>query len=227
MVIAAALQIIWGRRLILSWGLLWFAAAHAPNTGILLPINALVSEHWMYLPTAGLFLGVAGCLENIKQKATIFFVLSLAALALGAKTYVQNRAWHDSVTYYESILAGGEDSGRAYVNLAKNYWMRDDFEKAIKYERRAIEHYSSYPPVRLSFMHFNLALMYLGINPGDENSAVTVDDVKRALPLSGRLPEVIDEMKAAHELNPDFYWINQFLSVVEDYQKKSNEEHGK
>jgi hypothetical protein len=62
MVLAAFAQIAWGRgkkALALSWGLLWFGAAHAPNSGILFSMNSLFLEHWMYLPTIGLFLGFA------------------------------------------------------------------------------------------------------------------------------------------------------------------------
>jgi tetratricopeptide (TPR) repeat protein len=229
MVAGVVLQILWGqarRGLFLSWGLLWFAAAQSPNTGILLPVNALVSEHWMYLPTIGLFLGaaqtVAAWLDSLKSKKAAIFaagLVALAALSLGAKTYFQNRAWHDPVAYYENIVSSGENSGRAYANLGKNYWARGEFEKAIKYQRLAVAYFSVQPSPKLSFMHFNLALMYLGIRPGDENSVVTAEDLRRALPLSDRLPEAIEEMKKAHELNPDFYWINEFLAVIHDYQK--------
>ncbi|MFA5041333.1 MAG: hypothetical protein WC464_06850, partial [Bdellovibrionales bacterium] len=47
------------RGLELSWGFLWFAAAHSPDTGLLFPMNSLFLEHWMYLPSVGLFLGIA------------------------------------------------------------------------------------------------------------------------------------------------------------------------
>jgi tetratricopeptide (TPR) repeat protein len=225
MTAAATLQILWGqarRGLTLSWGLLWFAAAHAPNTGILIPINALVSEHWMYLPTVGLFLGVAACFENLKLKhaSTIRAVfVVLAALPLSAKTYFQNRVWHDPVTYYENIVASGEDAVRAYSNLSKNYWARGDFERAIEYQRRAIAYLSVRPALKLSFRNFNLALMYLGARPEGEGGTVTIEELKRALPLSRRIPEAIGEMEKAHALDPDFYWTNRFLAVIYEYRK--------
>lgn len=225
MAAGAMLQILWGqarRGLVLSWGLLWFAVAHAPNTGILIPINALVCDHWMYLPTVGLFLGVASCFESLKPKpapAIMAGLVVLAALPLGAKTYFQNRAWHDPVTYYENILASGEDSVRAYANLSKNYWARGDFERAIKYQRMAIAYYRGVSVSKLPFRHFNLGLMYLGARPEGEGGTVTVEELKRVLPLSDRVPEAIMEMEKAHELDPDFYWTNKFLAVIYEYQQ--------
>ena len=62
-VVFAAAHIIYScrshRGLAMSFGLLWFAAAHAPDTGILVMTNSLFLEHWMYLPSVGLFLGLA------------------------------------------------------------------------------------------------------------------------------------------------------------------------
>jgi tetratricopeptide (TPR) repeat protein len=223
MAVGAALQILHGRGrrgLALSWGFLWFAAAHAPNTGVLVPINALLSDHWMYLPTVGLFLGVAAWLDSLKLKQVMMFVVVLAAIALGTKTYFQNRAWYDRAAYYENIIASGEVSRRAYNNLGKIYWLQGEFDKAIEYQQMAIERYAVWKPQSiLPFMHFNLALMYLGTRPEGEGGTVTVEELKRALPLSDRIPEAIAEMEKAHEMDPDFYWTNKFLAVIYDYRK--------
>src|ERR1035437_5260609 len=58
----ALAQIVTGkgkRGLPLSFGLFWFAAALSPLTGIVVPIDAMVSEGWLYMPTIGLSLGAA------------------------------------------------------------------------------------------------------------------------------------------------------------------------
>ena len=77
-VAVAAAQIIWGkgkRGLPLSWGLLWFGAAHFPDSGLLVPVNSLFLEHWMYLPTIGLFLGIAQSLHDLFARLKIIISL--------------------------------------------------------------------------------------------------------------------------------------------------------
>jgi hypothetical protein len=67
MVAGVILQILWGRArrgLALSWGFLWFAAAYSPSSGILIPSDMLIAERWMYLPTIGIALGMAGNLSS-------------------------------------------------------------------------------------------------------------------------------------------------------------------
>ncbi len=57
-VAATLLHIFLGRGkrgLPLTWGLLWFAAALSPYTGILKPVDGQFFEHWIYLPAIGFF----------------------------------------------------------------------------------------------------------------------------------------------------------------------------
>jgi Tfp pilus assembly protein PilF len=208
------------RGLALSWGLLWFAAAHAPNTGILLPINALVSEHWMYLPTIGLFLGAALGMENLQEKKlqAIAVVLAVvAALSLGAKTYLQNRVWRDPGAFYENILSCGESTGRVHNNLGLFYWSERDFDRAIVQLRLAVENPGMRMEPMIVGMHTNLALMYLHANV-NETGSVTLEELRSALPLSPQTAEAIGELQTALKIDPDFMWANQMLTVIYDYQ---------
>ncbi|MBU6476235.1 MAG: hypothetical protein KGQ70_09735, partial [Alphaproteobacteria bacterium] len=105
--VAALLQMAWGkgkRGLACTWGLLWFAAAFSPYSGIVSPINALIAEHWMYLPSIGLALGLAQTialwLEKRKTeylRKAVAFSAFLIVTACGAATFRQNRVWHDPV----------------------------------------------------------------------------------------------------------------------------------
>jgi hypothetical protein len=137
--IAAFAQIIWCRkqpRPALSWGMLWFAGAHLPQAGVLQPVNSLFLEHWMYLPSIGLFLGMGEALAQplIRLKAAkiagvIAFVI---ALVFGYLTYAQNEIWHDPVVFYKNILDRGETSVRARNNLGIVYMERGEYGKALE-----------------------------------------------------------------------------------------------
>jgi hypothetical protein len=229
MVVVAVLQILWGRAkrgLALSWGLLWFVAAHTPNTGIVIPINALVAEHWMYLSSIGLFLGVAQTVavwsDRWTSKKVMASAVTLAVMFLGVKAYLQNRVWYSPGTFYENILACGESTGRLHNNLGLFYWGQGEFDKAIGQFRFV----AADPGVRMQPMmmgvHTNFALIYLRARM-DRNGIVMLEEVNRALAQGGgQIPEAIEQLNRALELAPDFFWANQILGAI--YAHQGNKE---
>ena len=99
----------------------------------------------MYLPSVGLFLGVAQTfvvLMKDRPKA-LPIIGSAAALifsgVLLAKTYDQNKIWHDPVSFYNNIFKYGEKSSRARNNLALYYSDLGQYDAAIEQFNKAIE----------------------------------------------------------------------------------------
>jgi peptidoglycan/LPS O-acetylase OafA/YrhL/tetratricopeptide (TPR) repeat protein len=226
MVAGVILQIVWGqarRGLAFSWGFLWFAAAYSPSAGIAVPVDAIVAEHWMYLPTIGIAVGiaqtVADCLDGKRQNVRVAaaVLVTVIAMALGIKTYHQNTVWHDSASLYEDILRYGEESGRAHLNLGLFYSGQGEFDKASQQFRMAIAHPTPLPQSMIPVLHFDLALAYLRDKP-DENDMVTLKALRQVLPFSSQTAEAIEEMHKALELDPEFYWANKFLAVIYAYQ---------
>jgi tetratricopeptide (TPR) repeat protein len=206
--VAALAQIIWSskkgheRGLTLSWGLLWFAAAHAPDTGLLVAMNALFLEHWMYLPTLGLFLGIAQTIyTRLEQPKWVKFrpaaagVALIVALICGARTYDQNAVWHDPVTFYTHIFNYGEISARAHNNLALAYMDRHEVAKAIEEFKLAIAISDSYAETRFNYA---LALM----NLPDQRA---------------HIPEAIDNLNRSLEIDPNFYRSYDTLAKIYDF----------
>ena len=93
--------------------LLCGALTYIPVSG-LVPLNATLAEHWLYLPSA--FLLLAAALRFPARTVTI----SLAALwiaFLGARTFVRTFDWKDQRTFVERTIATGGDSARMLINL--------------------------------------------------------------------------------------------------------------
>jgi tetratricopeptide (TPR) repeat protein len=204
MLIAAAVQIGWNRNkrwLPLSWGLLWFGAAHAPDSGILFAMNSLFLEHWMYLPTIGLFLGLAETavpfVDRLKKPAgsyAAFGVALAAVVALSARTYDQNEIWGDPVTFYNNIFSYGVVSPRAHNNLAIAYMQRGELPQAIEEYRRAVKEGDTYAET-----HYNLALALL------------------ALPdQKAQIPQAIAELERSIQIEPAFYRSYETLAEIYD-----------
>ncbi len=172
------------RGLELSWGFLWFGAAHAPDTGLLIPMNSLFLEHWMYLPSIGLFLGLAQTAFVLTKKSPRFvpiFCLSIAlvsALALSAKTYAQNEIWRNPPLFYNNIFKYGIKSARARNNLALYYSDHGQLKLALEQFKLAIAASDIYAETR-----YNLALTILRLSEDKESVAEAMKHLERSIEI--------------------------------------------
>ena len=100
--------------------------SYLPFSGILI-WNASVAEHWLYLPTAFLFLAAA--IEatkflqrkNERQRSTIrlaaISIITVWVVFLGMRTFVRTFDWKDQRTFLERTIASGGDSARMFISL--------------------------------------------------------------------------------------------------------------
>ena len=94
------------------------AIAYLPVSGIFL-LNATVAEHWIYLPTAFLFLAAGLAISRFSISNTVLAsALAVWFLFLGARTWIRTFDWKDQRTFLERTLASGGDSARMLINLA-------------------------------------------------------------------------------------------------------------
>ncbi|MEK9146226.1 MAG: tetratricopeptide repeat protein, partial [Elusimicrobiota bacterium] len=130
---AAILSLLWrwsakaGR-----WGLLWFLAALLPYCG-LLPFNNLLAEHFLYIPSAGIFLTAVLLAEGPLGRLPRLLSCALVAALLGfygAQGLRRNRDWQDPVRIYLSTLAGNPGSYRAANNLGTEYYRKGKLSDA-------------------------------------------------------------------------------------------------
>jgi len=126
---------------IFCFSVLWFFTALLPYSNIL-PMNAYMAEHWLYVPSFGFFLIAAkwssglmeGRFRRLSAAAVIFVVLAYSAM-----TVAQNRYWSDPIRFYETTLRYAPGSSRLHYNLGIQYKISSRLRDAIGCYSKAIE----------------------------------------------------------------------------------------
>lgn len=180
-----------------AWASLWFLASHSPHMGIVIPVNAIFLEHWLYLTSIGFFMCVGYYLnlDGGGNRAKVSrLVLLVIVVVLGRTTWEQNKVWASPVSLYSHILRFNPQSARVHNNLAMAYSDLDDVLKSIEHYEKAIALSDVYPE-----SHHNLGLAYL---------------------RQGRLRDGIEQLEKAVQMNPDFFFSYQYL--VHAYQELGN-----
>jgi tetratricopeptide (TPR) repeat protein len=150
------------RHRIISFSILWFYLTLLPNSN-LYPINALIYEHWLYLPSMGFFTLLSWSIYRMYRipnkkalKAVLGFFYLIAITFYFLRTIERNRDWRDPITFYESALKHSPDSARMHNNLGMAYDDKGMLDLAIQEYQKAIEINDSYPQT-----HYNLAGAYM------------------------------------------------------------------
>ena len=131
------------------FGTCWFFVGYLPISNIF-QLNATVAEHWLYLPSVGVLIFLAGiALEfpGFYQRVAVG-VACFAVIALAGRSLVRSSDWNDEETFYKRTLAAGGISGRVTGNLAQAYLRRHDYADAEKILRRLVQNAPDYPTGR-------------------------------------------------------------------------------
>lgn len=117
-----------------SWALIFFL----PQSG-LLPINAFIAEHFIYLSSISFFVLVAYFLHRYLSKG--FFIYSIIGLSIfyGVLTSSRNLEWLDPLAFYEDIIKYSPNNFLAHNNLGLQYEYRYLYHEAMLEYRKALE----------------------------------------------------------------------------------------
>ncbi len=131
--------------------LLLALVAYLPVSG-LIPLNATVAEHWLYLPSAFLFLAAAVALDSsvFLRSRIVLVCLAIWLLALPARTFARTFDWKDQRTFLTRTIAAGGDSARMWINLGGLELGEGHLEAARKAIDRALEKEPDNPLARLN-----------------------------------------------------------------------------
>jgi hypothetical protein len=139
---------------IVPFMLSWFLVFLLPQSGIF-PINAFVSEHFIYLSSISFFMLLAYLLYRfLRKELFIFSIIGLSSF-YGIQTFARNFEWQNPVVFYEKIIKFSPDSVQAHNNLGLQYEYRHLYNQAIREYKKALEIMPN-----LLEAHSNLANLY-------------------------------------------------------------------
>ena len=131
------------------FGASWFLLTYLPISN-LFDLNATVAEHWLYLPSVGFCIFLAGILFDLPTRylrSTVAFAC-LAVAGLSARSAIRSSDWVDPETFFRRTFAAGGSSSRIGVNLAVIYAVRGEDAKAEAILRKVLQISPEYPLAR-------------------------------------------------------------------------------
>lgn len=136
------------------FGASWFLMAYLPTSNIV-SLNATVAEHWLYLPSIGLLMFLAGCALDLplRWRKGLMVGASCAALALSIRSAIRSADWVSPETFYRTTLAEGGAGMRITINLALIYSGRGEYAKAEALCRQVLSAMPDYPMARNNLAH--------------------------------------------------------------------------
>lgn len=190
------------------FGAVWFIMAYLPTSN-LVELNATVAEHWLYLPSIGFIIFVAGCVMDlpVKWRRVSVGLACLAVVALGVRSAIRSSDWESNEVFARRTIAAGGSSIRVALLLGQVYLNRGDDVEAERLFRKALQMCPEYPTARN-----NLATAL--VHQGKEKEA------------EGLFAEAT---KTAHEMRKDYprTWIAALnLARMRVDQKKQSEAIG-
>lgn len=159
---------------VLLFSALWFFISLLPVVNIILPLNAMVADHWLYLPSVGFFIILAYGTDRLLSgdfliagyKASHRFKLSLLIIiitTLALLTISRNFEWRNPVVLFETTLKSVNNKtspayARIHSNLGQAYVNRGAYDKAILEFNEALK---SLLPPQCKRVHYLLAVVYV------------------------------------------------------------------
>ena len=112
-------------------GAIWFVLTYLPISN-LVELNATVAEHWLYLPSVGFLIFLAGCCLDLPLRARSYAsaFACVAVLALSARSYVRSTDWVSAEEFYRRTIEAGGGSVRVILNLGHIYSVQGKYARA-------------------------------------------------------------------------------------------------
>jgi tetratricopeptide (TPR) repeat protein len=118
----------------------WFLLAYLPTSNIV-DLNATVAEHWLYLPSVGALLFLAGVLLDLPRvpRKLATALVCVAVIGFSARSYVRSSDWVSNEVFYTRTLKAGGGSVRVVLNLGALYASKQEYGRAEALFRKALE----------------------------------------------------------------------------------------
>ncbi len=215
---------------LVAFGIFWFFITLSVESSVI-PINDVIFEHRLYLPSVGFFIAVTAvlciALERLKDKAewagkaAAGGLLAVIILLSGA-TYARNTVWQSELSLWTDVLRKSPDKVRAHNNLGLAVMNQGNAAGAADVYARAI----AIDP-NVAEPHYNLGKIYEKNGLYDK----AMEEYKKAVSLKpdfadayfdlgvmyasrGMRHEAIINYKAALKAEPDYAMAHFNLGVI-------------
>ena len=190
----------WRKNKLILFSFAWFMITILPVSGII-PINNIIAEHYLYLPSVAFFLIISYFFTQILDKYStvwgkpIFIVIIIFLISLlSLRTIIRAFDWRDPITFYNISLQQSPWNIPMRNNLGMAYAENGQLDQAVSEYKLAIANNDIFPNI-----HHNLGNIYKQM---------------------GKYEEAEQEYKDALELDPEFFFSYFALS---DLYKKTNQ----
>jgi len=128
----------------LTVGWLWFVGTLVPVIGFVQVGLQSRADRYTYLPSVGLFiaaawLGAAAITARPAIRKPVIAAASIIICACTAFTMLQSRHWKDTFSLFQHAIAVTEDNLIAHTNIASEYVLRGDHDRARQHFNQAVE----------------------------------------------------------------------------------------
>jgi hypothetical protein len=180
----------WKTKPWVSFGIGWFFIAIAPTSNVLVPINSVIYEHFLYMPMIGITLIVVYLALEWAQKynsiATLLKITAVIITVFCAINIHRNLDWRTSIGFYEQLITYRPDDYRVINNLGMEYANKGIHDKALTTYLKAI------------------AL--------DPKNPVAYHNIAGTYRDTGHLDLALENFHKAVELNPNFIFTYRSLA---------------
>ena len=134
-----------------AFGMAWFVLGFLPISN-LFPLNAQAAEHWIYMPSIGFLIFVAGCIVAFPRHQTVLTGIAFVAmLPLGIRTGMRASEWTDECKFFEQTLRASGYSLRPMHNMLRVLLEHKEEEKAVQMMKEMTKACPNMPPLRQLF----------------------------------------------------------------------------
>ncbi|MFC1704123.1 tetratricopeptide repeat protein [Candidatus Omnitrophota bacterium] len=204
LIVALAIHCYKKNRL-LFFAITWFFITLIPQSS-LIPINAFMAEHFLYLPAMGFFLAVAYTFKRFFSRRQLVVISTIIIVIYASLTIKQNAVWKNPFSFFQRLARYSPSSSIVHNHLGTLYFEQGNLKQAESEYRKA---YAINPSEFSALANFVLFYMSIGEN-------------EKALAFYGKIKELYPNVRcpAVHNnIGIAFMHMGKFDKAIEEYER--------
>ncbi len=141
---------------LLIFSIFWILITLSPTSSIV-PLNDLVAEHRIYLPSLGFFIAISLAIVEPKRLSETVKTVSVLTMVIvfSTLTVQRNSVWNDSISIWEDAVKKSPHHVKSHINAGRSYYHGRMLKKAAASYKKANKINAFYFEP-----HYNLGTIY-------------------------------------------------------------------